>query len=108
MTDQFKQKGSLYKWSRRQKCGVAIAILGPLTVLGYQGVAWLSGGRWPPLSLLILSPKWLSEFLQGTISDHPWYHPHVPGEWVVMWLMDVPLSVALCVIGCLLSVWDEE
>ncbi len=103
----------IYDWyrekaSRRQKLGVAVAILGPLTVVGYQAVTWLSGGRWPPLSLLDLSPKWLSEFLQGPLSDHPWYHPHVLGESVVIWLMDAPLSVALCVIGFLLIPWDVE
>ena len=41
---------NIYDWyrekaSRRQKRGVAVAILGPLTVVGYQGVAWLSGGK---------------------------------------------------------------
>ncbi len=40
MTDQFKQKVSLYKWSWRQKLGMAVASLGPLTVVGYQAVTW--------------------------------------------------------------------
>lgn len=108
MTDQFKQKGSLYKWSWRQKLGVAVAILGPLTVVGYQAVTWLSGDTWPPLCLLILrQQQWLPELLQGK-----WFFDdrssHIWGYSVIRWLMDLPLSVLLCGIGFCIFIWDED
>ena len=110
MTDQFKQKVFRYQWSWRQELGVAVAILGSLAVVGYQAFTQLSGGRWPPLSLLILQQQWLPELLQRSwfFHHHSWYALHGVGLRVIWWLMDLRLSVLLCVIGCLILIWDED
>ncbi len=86
--------------------GIVVAIFGPLTVLGYQVVIWLYRGTWPPLSPLILQQKWLPELLKGSwfTDPHSWYGLHK----LVMWLMDIPLSFILFLIGCLLMVMDDE
>jgi hypothetical protein len=110
MTDQFEQKVPLSKWSWRQTLGATVAILGPLTIVGFQAVTWLSGDTWPPLSLLLLFPKWLSGFLQLTWiipPGHSGFHAHDIWIWFVTELMNLPLSVLVCVIGVLLIGWDE-
>ncbi len=81
-------------------------ILGPLAVLTYQVGYWLHFGHWRPLSPVILMDIYFRKLLADTwfTNPHSWHGLNK----ILMWVLDIPLSLALFFVGYFIIMSSEK
>ncbi len=76
----------------------ALGFFAAALLLGYQALLWLKEGQWTPIPISSVLGKLNIDYY--SLIDIPW----AGAQKIVVWLLDLPLSLGIVVFGGLLGV----